>query len=191
MLTCLRSLLIFLKCTFFITLLSLQRLSRLLLLLSSRFLRWRLNSWFLICISISACFDNCWCMINRSDQMIWCCRCVHHLSAAMTYTCRALIERARKCEHCFVRKHDCMMNSVSHHLQLSMHYAAWAMNHRLNACIKTRLTLHLWQWKNEWLFFQSCEIVSNNWIEVFIFLVFVTSCYHHVALSSSCKCWLK
>ncbi len=191
MLTCLRSLLIFLKCIFLVVSLLLQRLSCLLLLLLSHLLRWRLSLWFLIYIFIFACFNNCWCMINCSDQMIWCCRCVHHLSAATIHMCRVLIEHARKCKHCFMRKHDCMMNSASHHLQLSMHCAAQAMNHYLNVCIETCLTLRLWQWESEWLFSQSCKIVSNSWVKTLVFLVLVTSCCHHIASSSSCKCQLK
>ncbi len=152
MLTCSQSLLFFLRCISLVASLassSLSRLSRLLLLLFLRLWCWRLNSRFLINIFISACFDKCWHMINHNDQIIWCCRCVHRLSAAMTYTCRALIERARKCEYCFVRKHDCMMNSVSRHLQLSMHCAALTMTHCLNARIKARLTLRLRQWESE------------------------------------------
>ncbi len=148
MLTCSRSLLFFLRCIFFVASLaslSLSRLSRLLLLLLSRLWRWRLNSRFLINISISACFDKCWRMINHNDQVIWCCRCVRRLSAATIYTCRAFIERARKCEYCFMRKHDCVMNSASRHFQLSMRRAALMMTHRFNACIKTRLALRLWQ----------------------------------------------
>ncbi len=148
MLTCSRSLLFFLKCIFFVASLaslSLSRLSRLLLLLLSRLWRWRLNSWFLIDIFISACFNKCWRMINRNDQMIWCCRCVCRLSAATIHTCRAFIERARKCEYCFVRKHDYVMNSASRHLQLSMRCAALMMTHCFNACIKTRLALCLRQ----------------------------------------------
>ena len=191
MLTCLRSLLIFLRCTSLVTLSLLQRLSRLLLLLFSRLLCWRLNSWLLICISISVCFNNCWHMINHSDQMIWCCRCVHCLSAAMIHMCRAFIEHACKCKHCFVRKHDYMMNSALHHFQLLMHCAAQAMNHHLNACIKTHLTLRLWQWESEWLFSQLCEIVSNSWVETLTFLVLITSYYCHVTSSLSRKCWLK
>ena len=149
MLTCSQSLLFFLRCIFLVASLALSSLSRLLLLLLSRLWCWRLNLRLLINISIFACFNKCWCMIDCNDQMIWCCRYVHRLSAATTHTCRAFIERARKCKYCFVRKHDCMMNSVSRHLQLSMHRAALTMTHRLNACIKTRLTLHLWQWESE------------------------------------------
>ena len=148
MLTCLRSLLFFLRCIFFVAslaLLSLSRLSRLLLLLLSHLWCWRLNSWFLINIFISACFDKCWRMIKRNDQIIWCCRCVYRLSAATIHTCRAFIQRARKCKYCFVRKHDYVMNSASRHLQLSMRRAALMMTHRFNTCIKTRLALHLWQ----------------------------------------------
>ncbi len=130
-------------------------------------------------------------MIDHHDQMIWCFCCVHCLSAATIHICRAFIERACKCKHCFMRKHDCMMNSVLHHLQLSMHYAVQVMNHHFNACIKTCLALHFWQWKNEWLLSQSYQIVFNSWIEVLIFLILVTSCHHHVTSSSSRKCWLK
>ncbi len=152
MLTCSWSLLFFLRCISFITSLVsllLSRLSRLLLLLFLHLQCWRLSSWFLINIFIFACFNKCWCMINHNDQMIWCCRCVHRLSAAMIHTCRAFIEHARKCKYCFIRKHDCMMNSVLRHLQLSIHRAVLMMTHCLNTCIKTRLTLRLWQWKSE------------------------------------------
>ncbi len=144
MLTCSRSLLFFLRCIFLITsfaLSLLSRLSRLLLLLFSHLQCWRLSSRFLINIFISACFNKCWHMINYNDLMIWCCRCVHRLSAAMTHMCCVLIERARKCKYCFVRKHDYMMNSVLRHLQLLMHHAALTITHCLNACIKTHLTL--------------------------------------------------
>ena len=152
MLTCSRSLLFFLRCISLVASLvlsSLSRLSRLLLLLLLRLWRWRLNSRLLIDISISACFDKCWRMIDCNDQMIWCCRCVHRLNAATTHACHVFIERACKCEYCFVRKHNCMMNSVSRHLQLSMRRAALTMTHHLNACIKTRLALRLWQWESE------------------------------------------
>ena len=149
MLTCSQSLLFFLRCIFLVASLALSSLSRLLLLLLSRLWCWRLNLRLLINISIFACFNKCWHMIDHNDQMIWCYRCVYRLSAAMTHTCCALIERARKCKYCFVRKHDYMMNLVLCHLQLSMHRAALTMTHRLNACIKTRLTLHLWQWESE------------------------------------------
>ncbi len=137
MLTCSQSLLIFLRCTFFFASSSLS------LLLSSHFLRWRLSSWFLICIFIFACFNNCWCMINYNDQMIWCYCCVYYLNAVMIHTCHVLIKHARKCEYYFEEKHDCMMNSASRHLQLSMHHAAWMMIHHLNAHIKIHLTLYL------------------------------------------------
>ncbi len=130
-------------------------------------------------------------MINYNDQMIWCCHCVHCLSAAMIHTCRAFIERAHKCKYCFMRKHNCMMNSALHHLQLSMHHAAQAINHHLNTCIKTRLTLRLQQWKSEWLFSQSCKIVFNSWVEILVSFVLITSYYHHIASSSSCKYQLK
>ncbi len=149
MLTCSQSLLIFLRCTFFFTSSSLQRLSRLLLLLLSRLLRWWLNSWFLINIFIFACFNKCWCMLNHHDQKIWCCRCVHHLSVVTIHTCRALIERACKCKHCFVEKHDCMMNLVLRLLQLMMHHAAWMMTQHLIAHNRDHLALHLQQWENE------------------------------------------
>ncbi len=143
MLICSRSLLFFLKCIFLIAFLTSSSLSRLLLLLFSHLWCWRLSLWFLINIFIFACFNKCWHMIDHNDQMIWCYRCVHRLSAAMTHTCCALIERARKCKYCFVRKHDYMMNSVLCHLQLSMHRAALTMTYHLNACIKTCLALHL------------------------------------------------
>ncbi len=134
MLTCSRSLLIFLKCMFFFMLSSLQCLSRLLfllLLLSLHLLHWWLNLWSLINIFIFACFDKCWCMLNHHDQKIWCCRCIHHLSVVMIYMCRALIKCARKCEHCFEEKHDCMMNLVSRSLQLMMHHAVQVMTQHL------------------------------------------------------------
>ncbi len=130
-------------------------------------------------------------MIDCNDQTIWCCRCVHRLSAATTHTCRVLIEHARKCKYCFVRKHDYIMNSASRHLQLLMHRAAQAMNHHLNIHIKTRLILRLQQWESEWLFFQLCKIVFNSWVETFISLIFITFCCCHITSSSSRKYWLK
>ncbi len=130
MLTCLRSLLIFLKCTFLFTSSSLQHLSRLLLLLLlllSHLLHWWLSLWFLINIFIFAYFNKCWCMLNHHDQKIWCCCCIHHLSIVMIHMCHALIERACKCEHCFKKKHDCMMNLVLCSLQLMMCHAVQVM----------------------------------------------------------------
>jgi len=79
-------------------------------------------------------------MINHNDLMIWYCRCVHHLSAVMTHMYCAFIECARKCKYCFIRKHDCMMNLVLHHLQLSMYRAALMMTHHFNACINRLIT---------------------------------------------------
>ncbi len=149
MLTCSRSLLVFLRCTFLFTLLSLQRLSCLLLLLSLHLLRWWLNSWFLINKSIFACFDKCWCILNHHDQKIWCCRCVCHLSVVMIHTCYALIERACKCKHCFEEKHRYMMNLASRFLQLMMHHAAQAIIQHFIAYTWNYLTLHLRQWKSE------------------------------------------
>ncbi len=149
MLTCSWSLLIFLKCTFFFALSLLQRLSRLLFLLFSRLLRWWLNSWFVINIFISVCFNKCWRMLNHHDQKIWCCRCVHHLSVVMTHMCCALIERACKCEHCFKKKHDCVINLVLRLLQLMMHHTAQAMIQHFIVHAWNHLVLRLWQWKSE------------------------------------------
>ncbi len=149
MLTCLRSLLVFLKCTSFFASSSLQRLSRLLLLSSLRLLRWWLSSRSLIDISISACFDKCWRMLDHHDQKIWCCRCVHRLNVVMTHMCRVFIEHARKCKHCFKEKHDCMMNLVLRSLQLTMHYAARTMIQHFIAHAWDCLVLRLRQWKSE------------------------------------------
>ncbi len=146
MLTCSRSLLIFLRCMFFFMSSSLQRLSCLLFLLLLLFLHllhWWLNLWFLINISIFACFDKCWCMLNHHDQKIWCCHCVYRLSVVMIHTCRALIKRARKCKHYFKEKHDYMMNLASCSLQLMMHHAAQAMTQHLIAHAWNCFALHL------------------------------------------------
>ncbi len=105
--------------------------------------------------------------------------------------CYAFIERARKCKHCFMRKHDCMMNSVLRNFQLSMHHAVQAMNHHFNACIKTCFALHFWQWKSEWFFSQLCEIVFNSWVETFILFILITFYHHYITSFLSCKCWLK
>jgi len=152
MLTCSRNLLIFLRCTFLFTLSSLQHLSYLLLLLLLlllHLLRWWLSSWFLINIFIFACFNKCWCMLNHHDQKIWCCRCVHHLSIIMIYMCRAFIEHARKCKHCFEEKHDYVMNLVLRSLQLMMHHVAWMMIQHFIAHAWNHLALHFRQWESE------------------------------------------
>ncbi len=149
MLTCSRSLLIFMKCTSFFTSSLLWCLLHLLLLLFLHLLRWWLNSWLLINIFIFACFNKCWCMLNHHDQKIWCCCCVHHLSVVMIHMCCALIERACKCKHCFVEKHNYVMNLISRSLQLMMCHAAWMITQHLITYNWNHLTLHLRQWKNE------------------------------------------
>ncbi len=149
MLTCSLSLLFLLRCISLVASFAsslLLCLSRLLLL---HLLHWWLNLQLLMNIFIFACFDKCWCIINHNDQKIWCCHCVYHLSAVMTHICRAFIKHVCKCKHCFKEKHNCMMNSVLHHLQLLLHYAAWMMIHHFNTCIQIHLVLHLWQWKSE------------------------------------------
>ncbi len=152
MLTCSRSLFIFLKCTFLFTSSLLQHLSHLLLLLFlllSRLLRWWLSLWSLINIFIFACFNKCWCMLNHHDQKIWCYCCIHHLSVVMTHICCALIKCARKCKHCFKKKHNCMMNLVSCSLQLTMHHVTWAITQHFISHAWDHLALHLQQWESE------------------------------------------
>jgi len=61
----------------------------------------------------------------------------------MIHMCCALIERARKCEHCFKEKHNYVMNLVLRSLQLMMHHAARAMIQHLIAHAQDHLVLRL------------------------------------------------